>query len=90
MNLSVHLIPEEADRFARAADEVGILVSEAENVLALLALILREGDHDGHLGIADMAALAGKALAAFGERQSEDLVILSTRLKEAKAARIAA
>jgi hypothetical protein len=73
----------DATRFTNAVQEVSVLVNQAENVFALLALLIQEGDHAGHFGLHDMAALAGKALAGFGELQNEDLAKLSSHLRAA-------
>ena len=81
--VTVTLTHADATRFTNAVQDAALLVSQAENVFALLALIIQERDHEGHFGIADMAALAGKALAGFGELQNEDLANLSSHLRAA-------
>ena len=86
-NVILTLSPTDAHRFTEAVQDVAVLVNQAENVFAFLALVIQGGDHEGHFGIADMAALASKALAGFGERQNEDLANLSSRLSQARKAR---
>jgi hypothetical protein len=73
----------EVDAFVAAVQDASLITSQVENVAALLALIIQEGDHDGHFGIADMAALTSRALAGFGEAHNEALVNLGSRLKDA-------
>ena len=73
----------DAARFTNAMQDVAVLVNQAENVFALLALRIRDGDHTGHFGLHDMAALAGNALAGFGELQNEDLAELSLHMRAA-------
>ncbi len=68
--------------YTGALGDVSIRMAEAEQVFALLARILEDGDLTGHLGIAAMASLAARAVGAGTEKELEDLEHLTSRLRD--------
>lgn len=78
----IRFTAEEVTRYTRALDDVSIRVMEAENVFALLARILEDGDYDGHFGIAAVASLAAKALGDVCAKELEDLEHLTAQLRD--------
>ncbi len=59
------------------------MINQATTVCDLLARILMDGDHEGHFGLSDMAALTARALDAVSHVHNEALVNLGTCLKQA-------
>lgn len=73
--------PDEAARFLTAVEDLPIVIDQAANALALLATIMHGGDHDGHFGLADVAALTSRALDAAHAAHNEAMVDLARHLK---------
>ncbi|MDP2739895.1 MAG: DUF1018 domain-containing protein [Pseudorhodobacter sp.] len=78
----IRFTAEEVARYTRSLGDVVIRMSEAENVFALLARIIQDGDLADNFGIADMASLAAKALGDMGDKELEDLNHLTAQLRD--------
>ena len=77
----ISLTPEDAARFLAAAEDLPIVIDQASNALNLLSQIMHGGDHDGHFGLADVAALASRALDAALAVHNESMVDLGRHLQ---------
>ena len=80
MNLT-GLTSDDAQRFIAAAQDLPLVIDQASNALALLAAIMHGGDHDGHFGLADIAALTSRALDAAHAAHNEAMLDLARHLK---------
>ena len=66
---------------ADAADDANILVAHAEAVLALMARLIEDGDHDGSHGIPAALHLASRAFAGWQDRYPDALCNIATHLR---------
>lgn len=82
--MRISFTPDEAKGLIAAAEDLSVVINQATNAVALLDLIMHGGDHDGHFGLADIAALTARALDAAHLAHNEALVDLATRLKQAQ------
>lgn len=82
--MPININTKDAAAFQITLLDTQLIVSRAENVFMFLSRVIEDGDYDGHHGIADMAALAGCALAAFGEQHNEVLAGIGRALRDAR------
>lgn len=82
--ITLTLTAEQAEVFQRAAFDVAIAATQAENAFIFMGKVVSGGDHEGEIGIGDALQLMGRGMGFFGERgDTEDLQELSDLIKKA-------
>lgn len=80
--MKTYLSREKAARLSRIMAEYNLIMVRAEHTFMFLSRILEGGDYENEEHIADVAALAGCALAGFSEKHEDDFLAVQKALSE--------
>ena len=79
----LNMTPEQATRLAESAQNLGVILSYAEEAFKLLGRLHGDHDHDGHHGFEAISVLCGRALASVCEKEGNDIDTLVDLLGKA-------